>query len=149
MAKRAAGRKTAKRSAAKKRSSKATKRTVGARKRSAASTRRSAKRVGAAKRRPARKASKRPRRQAAASGSPRTVVVTVGKGQVPKPARLKKVARQLASRGMKVESVLEGTGQITGTSTQPPATLEEQLGRDVSAEEHPRFQLAPPGSEAE
>jgi len=61
---------------------------------------------------------------------------------------MKKVAAKLRSRGMKVDSVLEGTGQITGSFSQSPSSLQEVNGV-AAVERVPQIQLPPPDSDVQ
>jgi hypothetical protein len=73
------------------------------------------------------------------------VVITVGDDHL---AAIGTVATSLRSRGVKIESILEATGIITGTSTKPASTLEAVPGVK-SVEAQPQFQLPPPGSDVQ
>jgi len=63
------------------------------------------------------------------------VVVLVG------DARIHEVAAQLRSKGMKVDSVLEATGMITGTYANEPSALSRVKG--VTGVEEAPIQLRP------
>ena len=72
----------------------------------------------------------------------RSVVVTVDDDHLPKIAE---VAEQLRSRGVQVDSVMEATGMISGSTGLEKAELERIPGV-VSVEEPAQFQLPPPNS---
>ncbi len=74
--------------------------------------------------------------------TPRNIVVTVDDASLP---RISEIAKQLRSRGLKVDSVLEATGLITGSTTEDDARLQTIPGV-VSVEESPEFHLPPPDS---
>jgi hypothetical protein len=96
-----------------------------------------------AKARPGVKRAKpRTTRKPAASPA-RDVVVVVGESDIP---QIHKVATQLRSRGLKVDSILESTGMITGTTAKQPAALSRVKGV-TAVEATPAIQLPPPGSD--
>jgi hypothetical protein len=80
-----------------------------------------------------------------APAASRDVVVTVQDSHMP---RIKKVAASLRSRGMKVDSVLESTGHITGSVSSSGDSLNEIEGV-AGIEESPHFQLPPPDSDVQ
>ena len=83
-------------------------------------------------------------RAATRKASPaRDVVVVVGGSDV---SQIHKVASELESKGMKVDSVLESTGLITGTSAKRRSALGRVKGVKA-VEEVPHIQLPPPGSD--
>jgi hypothetical protein len=80
------------------------------------------------------------KKKIAAQKPARQVVVTVADDH---RSKIRAVAAALRARGMKVESVLQGTGMITGTCSKPIAGLRRVPG--VSAvETQTAFQLPPP-----
>lgn len=72
----------------------------------------------------------------------RSIVVTVDDERMPKIAE---VAEQLRSRGVQVDSVMEATGIITGSTDAHSADLRSIPGV-MSVEDQPHFQLPPPDS---
>ena len=74
-----------------------------------------------------------------------SVVVVVGDTHLP---NLKGVAKNLRARGMKVDSVLEGTGQITGSFAKSPSSLRNVKGV-AAVEKVPKIQLPPAGSDVQ
>ena len=75
----------------------------------------------------------------------RPIAVVVKDSHLP---RIKAVASQLRARGMKVDSVLDAIGQITGSYHQPLDTLRDVDG--VSAvEEQPAMSVPPPDSKVQ
>jgi hypothetical protein len=107
----------------------------------------------AVKRAPARAATKTARAKTtarkktgarpSAAGRARNVVVMVGDQDLP---AIHKVASQLRARGMKVDSILEATGMITGTYGKAPAALSRVKGV-TGVEETAPIQLPPPESD--
>jgi len=73
----------------------------------------------------------------------RSVTVTISDQYMP---RIKDVATKLRAKGMKVDSILEKTGQITGSYSKSPSTLKKVAGV-LDAEEQPVFQIPPSDSE--
>jgi hypothetical protein len=73
----------------------------------------------------------------------RCVTVTLSDSHI---TRIKSVATQLRARGMKVDSILEKTGQIVGSYSKPASTLKTVDGV-LDAEEQPVFRVPPPGSD--
>ena len=76
------------------------------------------------------------------STTPRGIVVTVDDEHMPKIGEL---AEQLRSRGVQVDSVMEATGMISGSTELGSAEIERIPGV-ASVEESPQFQLRPPDS---
>lgn len=73
----------------------------------------------------------------------RSVTVTLSDEHLPS---IERVASKLRAKGMKVDSILEKTGQITGTYSKHPSLLKKVTGV-LDAEEQPVFQLPPPDSD--
>jgi hypothetical protein len=103
-----------------------------------------AKRVKGSAASPAKRKSRSPKK-ARSGASPANVVVTVRDSHLP---HMKDLAAKLEARGMKVDSVLEGTGQITGSFAKSPSALKEIEGV-AGSENIPQFQLPPPDSEVQ
>ena len=72
----------------------------------------------------------------------RSVVVTVADEDL---SEIHAIAEMLRSRGMRVESILAATGQITGAYAKPVSQLKGVRGV-VDVEEPPDIQLPPPDS---
>ena len=75
----------------------------------------------------------------------RSVTVTLSDSHLP---RIKGVAKKLRAKGMKVDSILEKTGQITGSYSKPPSKLKAVDGV-LEAEEETAFQIPPPDSDVQ
>ena len=92
-----------------------------------------------------KKKNKKPVKRAPRSkAASKRIVVTIGDEHLPK---IKSIAARLRSQGMKVDSVLEATGLITGASAKPSAL--KRVAGVKSVEEETRFQLPPPDSEVQ
>lgn len=76
------------------------------------------------------------------SAHAKSFVFTIDDEHMPK---IGEVAATLASRGVKVDSVMAATGIISGSSTHQASEWHEIPGI-LSVEEQPQFQLPPPGS---
>ena len=141
----------AKKRAAKKAARKAAKKTARTTRKAAArpSVKRVASRVGkkAAAKRATKKARPHVKRTRPAARKPtgpaRNVAVVVGDAD---RSQIQKVASQLKSRGMKIDSVLHETGIITGTYGRKPASLSRVKGV-TAVEETAPIQLPPPESD--
>jgi len=88
------------------------------------------------------KATRPVKRARPAAGRGRDVVVLVG------DAAIHEVAARLRSKGMKVDSVLEATGMITGTYAKEPSALSGVKGV-TGVEETAPIQLPPPESDTQ
>jgi len=83
-----------------------------------------------------------PRTSGAKPAAAWSISVVVKDSHLP---RIEAVASQLRARGMKVDSVLDAVGQITGSYHEPLDTLRDVEG--VSAvEEQPTMSVPPPDS---
>lgn len=70
------------------------------------------------------------------------VTVTVDEGHL---EQVREVAEALSRRGMRVESVLEGLGMVTGEADDPAALREVEGVQSVDAQL--RHDIGPPGAE--
>ena len=73
----------------------------------------------------------------------RSVTVTISDQHL---RRIKDVATKLRAKGMQVDSILEKTGQITGSYSKGASSLKKVAGV-LDAEEQPVFQIPPPDSD--